>query len=115
MHTFLFVFRMDITTMEAQPTPVQMQAYMEQWGEWISSLAAQDRLAVGGNHLSAEGRVLRPHGITTVGPYTEHKESVAGYILVNAEDMEEAVQLAKDCPILLGEGTSVEVRPIAGM
>ncbi|OKP88153.1 transcription initiation protein [Paenibacillus helianthi] len=115
MNKFLLVFRMDITTPEAQPTPVQMQGYMEQWGEWISSLAAQDRLAAGGNHLSAEGRVLRPHGITTDGPYTEHKESMAGYILVNAVDMEEAVQLAKGCPILLGEGTSVEVRPVAGM
>jgi hypothetical protein len=44
-----------------------------------------------------------------------NNESVAGYILIFAKDMDEAVHIAKACPILLGEGTSVEVRKVAGL
>lgn len=112
MNEFLLVFRMDITTKEAQPTPAQMETYMQQWDEWISSIALQGKLGEGGNHLSNEGRILKPNNEIMDGPYTEKKESIAGYIIVKAIDLDEAVSIAKYCPILLGEGTSVEVRKI---
>ncbi|CAH2716838.1 hypothetical protein BACCIP111895_04026 [Neobacillus rhizosphaerae] len=78
-------------------------------------MAIKDKLADGGNHLSAEGRVLKPNNVPIDGPYTEKKESIAGYILVKATTIDEAVNIAKGCPILLWEGTSVEVRKIAVM
>ena len=34
----------------------------------------------------------------------------AFYIIIKAKDLDDAVSIAKDCPILQGEGTSVEVR-----
>jgi hypothetical protein len=111
---FLLIFRMDITTKEAQPTPEQMEMYMIQWEEWVSGIARKEKLA-GGNHLSIEGKVLKPKGQIMDGPYTKNKDSVAGYIIVKAANLDEAAILAKDCPILNGEGTSVEVREIAGM
>jgi hypothetical protein len=43
---------------------------------------------------------------------TAENRSVAGYIIVRANSLAEAAQLAKGCPILAGEGTSVEVREI---
>jgi hypothetical protein len=115
MNEFILVFRMDITTKEAQPTPAQMEMYMEKWGEWISDIAMQGRLADGGNHLSAEGRVLKSNNIIIDGPYTEKNESIAGYIIVKATSFDEAINIAKECPILQGEGTSVEVREIGSM
>ena len=48
----------------------------------------------------------------TDGPYAETKESIAGFITIRAKDLEEAVSLAKGCPILKGEGNTVEVRQI---
>ena len=45
------------------------------------------------------------------GPYAEAKDLVNGYIQVDADDIEHAVELAKGCPIL-EVGGSVEVRPI---
>ncbi len=45
-------------------------------------------------------------------PYTEKKESIAGYIIIKATNFNEAVNVAKGCPILQGKGTSVEVRKV---
>lgn len=106
---------MDITTPEAQPTPEQMELYMEQWDDWMDMIAANDQLADGGTHLSVQGKVLRPNNVMTDGPYTEKNESIAGYIIVLAEDINGAVAIAQSCPILQGEGTSVEIRQCMGM
>ena len=109
---YILFFRMDITTPEAQPSAEQMSVYMEQWSLWIEGIVAQDKM-VSGNHLSPEGFVLKTNNAIAAGPYISEKQSVAGYIIVQANDMEEALSLAKDCPILQGEGTSVEVREIS--
>ena len=112
MTSFVLLFRMDITSPEAQPSPAQMRVYMEQWTEWIGGISEKGRLADGGNHFSKKGTVLRPKGDQSDGPYTVQKESVAGYIIIDAKNLKEAVAIAKDCPILQGEGTSVEVREV---
>ena len=112
MSEFALFFRMDILTREVQPTPEQMVIYMDQWNNWISTIAAQGKLAEGGNHLSNEGRVIRSGIQIDDGPYVQNRESVAGYIIIKATDFDDAVAMAKECPILHGEGTSVEVRKI---
>ena len=47
----------------------------------------------------------------TDGPFVEVKDLVAGFTLIEARDLDEAVRLSVGCPILEGGG-SVEVRPI---
>jgi hypothetical protein len=113
MNKFVLFFRMDITTPEAQPSHEQMENYMKQWDKWISGIAAKKKLAEGGTHLSTKGKVLKPDNQIVDGPYKANKESVAGYIIIKAKTMEEAIEIAKECPILEGEGTSVEVREMA--
>jgi len=113
MNEYLFIFRMNITEQAAQPTPEQMKAYMVQWSAWIDDIDRQGQLAPGGHHLNREGVVLRKDQPAEHMPYTAGKESVAGYILVRAKDQADALRLAQGCPILNGEGTSVEVRAIA--
>jgi hypothetical protein len=110
MKEFVLLFRMDITSKEAQPTAEQMELYMVQWMEWINDIAAMGQLVEGGNHLTFSGKVIRGNNIISNGPYTANNESVAGYILILAGDMDEALIVAKKCPILQGEGTSVEIR-----
>ena len=113
MKEFVLLFRMDITTPGAQPTPEQMQLYMTQWREWISHIAALGQLAEGGNHLHPQGKVIYPNHKITDGPYTADRQSVAGYIIIKALDMDDAISLAQQCPILMGQGNSVEVRETA--
>lgn len=113
MKKFALIFRMNITDEEALPTPDQMKVYMKDWMEWTDYISSQGRLAGGGNHFSySTGKVIRPQNVITDGPYTKDKESIAGYILITAENIDGAVLIAKKCPILFGEGTSVEVREV---
>jgi Uncharacterized protein conserved in bacteria len=112
MKEFSLIFRMDITSREVQPTEEQMRGYMQQWTEWISYIEEKDQLVAGGNHFSREGRVLKPGNKMIEGPYIADRNSVAGYILIRAIDMDDATRIAERCPILLGENTSVEIREV---
>ena len=114
MNEFMLLFRMNITSKEAQPTEEQMKGYMHDWMQWINEIAAQDRLAPGGNHLSREGRVLKSSGEQLETPHICDEQSVAGYILIWAENLDHATEIGRKCPILNGENTSVEIREIAG-
>jgi hypothetical protein len=114
MDEFVLLFRLDIINKEAQPSPEQMQVYMKQYQDWVGGIAAQNKF-VGGKGLSTEGRVLKSNHVVTDGPYAEIKESIAGYIIIRAADFDEAVNLAESCPMLNGEGNSVEVRKITGV
>lgn len=110
MYEFALIFRMDIIT---EPTTEQMEIFMKKWEGWIDDIAAKNKLTDWGKKLSNEGRVIRPNNILTDGPYIEKKESVTGYIIIRASGFDEAVNIAKGCPILQGGGTCVEVRRVA--
>jgi hypothetical protein len=111
MDEFLILMRLDIITKDAQPSPEQMQVYMKQYQDWVGSIAAQNKF-VGGKGLSTEGKVIKAGDVITDGPFAEIKESIAGYIMIKATDFDDAVMMAKACPILQGQGNSVEVRKV---
>ena len=48
----------------------------------------------------------------TDGPFIETKEHLGGFVLIEAKDMDEAVQMATDIPLAKTGIASVEVRPI---
>lgn len=113
MKEFVLLFRMDITNKEAQPAKKQMESYMQQWMSWINEIADNDQLADGGNHLSRQGRVLKPNNEIIEAPHIADNNSVAGYIIILADNLDEATKIAKKCPILNGQNTSVEIREVA--
>ena len=47
----------------------------------------------------------------TDGPFAESKEAIAGFFIIQANNLEEAVEIAKGCPGL-DYGQTVEVRPL---
>jgi hypothetical protein len=55
-------------------------------------------------------RVRNGQTLTTDGPFAETKEALGGFYLVNARDLDEAIELAARIPAA-SEG-SIEVRPI---
>ena len=69
----------------------------------------------GGNALQsvATATTVRPDGsggfTVTDGPFVETKEALGGYYLVEAADLDEAIAMAKQVPVLKG---GLEVRPI---
>jgi hypothetical protein len=114
MEEYILFMRLDLLTKEAQPSPEQLQVYMKQYQDWVGGIAAQNKFA-GGKGLSTEGKVLKYNNVMTDGPFAEIKESIAGFIIIKAESLEDAVSMAKGCPILNGEGNTVEVRKISAV
>lgn len=111
MKEFILIFRReDPSGLTEQPSPDQMQAMTKQWQDWIGSIAAQNKLAATGNRLDTDGRVIRANKVTN-GPYAELKEAIGGFIVVKTNDIDEAAEISKGCPILK-VGGSVEVRPV---
>lgn len=94
-------------------SPEQLQAWMKQTMDWIGGIAAQDKFVSGTGLLFDDARVVRPDDVVTNGPFGEIKETIGGLIVVRAESVDEAVEFAKGCPVLQGEGNSMEVRRIA--
>ncbi|MBP8941102.1 MAG: transcription initiation protein [Saprospiraceae bacterium] len=111
MDEFLLIMRHEDGSKIASPE--QMQAWMKQTMDWISTIAAQYKF-VGGTGLPMQDAcVVKSNKMVTNGPFGDIKETIGGFIKVRAETMEEAVGFAMGCPVLQGEGNSVEVRKIA--
>jgi len=107
---FLLLFRSPSD--QPEPTPEEMQQVFGKWMAWMKGMKAQGQY-VGGDRLEDGGKVLRgPRGgSVTDGPFAEAKESVGGYIIVAADSLTQAAEIAKGCPGF-EYGTFVEVRPI---
>ena len=113
MKEFVLIFRNEKMP-EAQFTPEGMMVISKQWENWIGGIAAQNKLAARGNRLGTEGKTVNPNNVITNGPYAEIKEMISGYIIVKGDTIDEAVEMAKGCPIL-EVGGNVEVRDIVLM
>lgn len=114
MKEFLFVFRNEGTPSQVAPSPEQMQAIMKKWQDWMGGIAAQNKMANPGSRLGSQGKVVKGNNVVSDGPYAEIKETIGGYIIVKAGSIDEAAELAKNCPIL-EVGGNVEVRPVIAM
>jgi len=109
MKEFLLLFRHEAGP-RPEMTPEEQAAMMKPWQDWIGGIAAQGKF-VSTNPLQSEGKVIRAGGSITDGPYTELKEVLGGYLLLKADDLEDAMKMANECPIVGGEnGGTVEVR-----
>ena len=84
------------------------------WQDWMGGIAAQNTLVSPGNRLNSVGRAVKPNNVVTDGPYAEIKEGLGGYIIVKSASFDDAVKLAKGCPILT-IGGNVEVRKAVAM
>jgi hypothetical protein len=108
MTEFLYIYR----GRDTYASPEQMQKATEKFIAWVKNLATQGHLKSPGNPLEDAGMVIKgKQKVVTDGPYAEAKDIIAGYSIIEAKDIRQAAELAKDCPIYEGGG-SVEVRPI---
>jgi hypothetical protein len=90
----------------------------EGWGAMMDAHNAFSKAVVelGGQIIG--GEALQPTGTATSiraaavtdGPFSETKEALGGFYLVEARDLDHALQIAKLCP---APGGGVEVRPVA--
>lgn len=108
MSEFTYLFR----GRDTNASPEQMQKTMEKWVLWFKDLSAKGLLKDPGHPLEHSGKVVTgKQKVVHDGPYAETKDVVGGYVVIEARDLDHAVELSKDCPILEAGG-SVEVREI---
>ena len=113
MTKFMYLFRGGDARM-AEMSSEESQAHMEKWKSWMGGLAQSGNL-IDGLPLAREGKQVRNGGaLVTDGPYAEGKEIVGGYLIVNAENLDQAVEISKGCPIFENDG-QVEVRELLSM
>jgi len=95
-------------------SPQQMQQVVAEYKQWAEQMARQGKL-VGGDKLAEHGgKLLRGSAgklIITDGPFAEAKEVLGGYFVINANSLDEAVELSKSCPHIK-YGSSIQVRQV---
>ena len=111
MEEFLLIMRHQDG--EKIASPEQMQSWMKQTMDWINGIAAQNKFVSGTGLPFSDAKVVSSAKLVTNGPFGDIKETIGGFIKVKADSVEEAVEFAKGCPVLQGEGNTVEVRKIA--
>ena len=90
--------------------PDAMQAQMGKWLAWVEKLQKSGQYA-SGEPLLPGGKLVTGPDVVTDGPYTEGKEVVGGYFIVNARDYDDAVAITSDYPDFEFGGT-VEIRQV---
>ena len=102
------------TMMEQMPAE-EAKAHFQEYAEFTQSIK-QDGHFIGANRLlpadtATTVRVRQGKISTTDGPFAETKEKLGGYYLIEARDLNEAIQVAAKIPG--ARYGCVEVRPIA--
>jgi hypothetical protein len=108
MEKYMFIF---IGGDPSHLSPEAQQAHMQKWFAWVEKLS-QEKKYVAGEALLPGGKTIRgSKKSVTDGPYAEGKEIVGGFFVVEAKDLNEAVEMAKACPDY-ELGGIVEVREV---
>ena len=96
-------------------SPEQLQNVVSDWAAWFDRLK-QEGKCKGGHPLQEEGKLVSGKNgrIVVDGPFAESKEAIGGYFYLHVTDIEEAVEIARQCPGL-EYGCTVEVRPVADL
>lgn len=110
MKTYLLLFRADYRAIEVVAPEVTQQRNAD-WMAWLEHISVEGKM-VDGNHLGKDGRIVKGGNEVVEGTVTNEGKSILGYFLVLADSYDDAVIIAKACPILEGEGNSVEVRAL---
>jgi hypothetical protein len=106
MAKFLFIYR-ESTERGAKPSPEEMQALQAAWYTWMQKF--DSAIVPGGDGLKRTGRLLKA-GLVTDGPYVEAKEIIVSFGIIQADNYDAALAIARECP----PGHTIEIRELAG-
>jgi hypothetical protein len=91
-------------------TPEQGQQLMQAHGRFAQQIGEKGGKMLGGEALQPTGTATSIRGdVVTDGPFAETKEALGGFYLIEARDLDQALDIAKLCP---AAGGGVEVRPV---
>lgn len=109
---FMMIFRYSPNP-EYKPTAKEMKQMHQDWGSFIGNIAIKEKLD-STYQLGFEGKQIATDASITDGILISENKTISGNMIVKANSLDEAVEMAKDCPILKMGGI-VEVRNIIPM
>ncbi len=116
MAKFVLLFQDDAEPAVAL-SPDEVRAIVGDFSDWAGLLREQGRLLGGQKLTDDRGRFMRKKdGQIQVmdGPFAETKELLSGFIMIEADDYQSAVEISKSCP-QLKYGGRIEIRQIDEM
>jgi hypothetical protein len=115
MQYLLLIYR-DEKLLE-KSSPAEMEKMMKEYGDLSQAIVKSGHFRAGDAlqpvRTATTVRVREGKTLTTDGPFAETKEQLAGYYLVEAKDLDEAIKIAARIPN--AKDGSIEVRPIRAM
>ena len=115
MQRYLLVLRSERKQF-AELSPEDIQGILVRFNKWREALTAGGHKPEGQKLRDGSGRVMRQTEgklVVTDGPYAETREIIGGYFAYDADSYEQAVELAKGCPVL--PFGPIEIREIEKM
>src|SRR5437016_10340866 len=108
---FMLIIKADTNTEAGVLPSKELVAAMDEFNEKM--VKAGVLLAAEGLHPSSKGARITFHGggkrTVTDGPFTEAKELIAGFWLIQVKSKEEAIEWASRCPDVLGPGEAAQI------
>src|SRR5580704_17158004 len=99
---------------ENAPTQAQQEQCYKESAEYARELAAKGKsLATAPLYPTSAATTIRVRDgkrVVTDGPFTENREQLGGYYIINAGDLDEAISIASQIPA--GRWGTVEIRPV---
>ena len=110
MEKFMLIMREDLKKLR-QYTNEERFADMHAMFKWTQSLTEA------GHHVHSEplaisGSLVSKTDVLTDGPFIESKEGIAGYFIILAENLKNAISIAQTCPLVKMGMAVIEVRPV---
>jgi Uncharacterized protein conserved in bacteria len=94
----------------ANAAPEVYAQVMDAHNRFAEQVTERGGKIAGGNALQSTATATTIRGdVVTDGPFVETKEALGGFYLIEAEDLDQAIKIAKMVPAPYG---GVEVRPV---
>lgn len=91
------------------PSPEKMQEMYAKFNAWKEKFS--DNIVDMGGKLSGASAVLTSDGVND-GPFVEAKEIVGGFMIIEADNLDKAIEVVNESPGAPGSKSSVEIREI---
>lgn len=91
-------------------SPEEMQQRMQDYMKWMQDMSSNGSYTSGQPLMPTGHHLLNKDEVLTDGPFLEPKEIIGGYIIVRANDLNHATEIAKTCPLI--EHCEIYVRPL---
>jgi hypothetical protein len=111
MSEFLLIVRTEGDIWTLLP-PDKLRQHIEHGTAYISKLIRDGKIKSAQPLDKGSRIVTKTDGLLKDAPFNESKEVIAGYFLVVADTLQEAVEIAKENPIFEDIPSMIEVHPV---